>query len=107
MVQLLITVSFIAWFTYHDATKEYVRKHQGIWWGAFAVMIVCLITMDCCGNVRRKAPLNFVFLFLFTIAEGFMLGVAASTYDTDGVCNCSFTLLCLLAYSEKLKNRRI
>lgn len=85
MVQLLITVSFIAWFTYHEATKHYVREHQGIWWGAFAVMIVCLITMACCGDVRRKAPMNFIFLFLFTLAEAFMLGVAASTYDTDAV----------------------
>jgi hypothetical protein len=87
MVQLLITVSFIAWFTYHEPTKHYVREHQGIWWAAFAIMIVCLITMACCGDVRRKAPMNFIFLFLFTVAEAFMLGVASSTYDTDAVCN--------------------
>lgn len=85
VVQLLITVSFIAWFTYHQATKQYVRSHMGIWWAAFAVMIVCLITMACCGDVRRKAPLNFIFLFIFTLAQSFMLGVAASTYDTDAV----------------------
>jgi FtsH-binding integral membrane protein len=90
MVQLLITVAFIAWFTYHEPTKRYVHQNQGIWWGAFAVMIVCLIVMACCGDVRRKAPMNFVFLFLFTLAEGFMLGVAASTYDTDAVCNAPF-----------------
>jgi FtsH-binding integral membrane protein len=98
MVQLLITISFIAWFTYHEPTKRYVHQNQGIWWGAFVVMIVCLLTMACCVNVRRKAPMNFVFLFLFTLAEGFMLGVAASTYETDAVCNTSFTLS--LIYSE-------
>ncbi|KDR15304.1 hypothetical protein L798_10741, partial [Zootermopsis nevadensis] len=86
MVQLLITVAFISWFTYHDATKQYVRTHLGIWWGAFAVMIICMITMACCGDVRRKSPINFIFLFLFTLAEAFMLGVASSTYDTDAVC---------------------
>lgn len=86
MVQLLITIAFIAWFTYHDATKHFVRSHPGMLWGAFAVMIVCLITMACCGDVRRKAPMNFIFLFLFTLAEGFMLGAVSSTYDTDAVC---------------------
>jgi FtsH-binding integral membrane protein len=87
VVQLLITLSFIAWFTYHEGTKRYVHNHMGIWWAAFAVMIVCLLTMACCGDVRRKAPMNFIFLFIFTLAESFMLGVAASTYETDAVCN--------------------
>jgi FtsH-binding integral membrane protein len=101
MVQLLITVSFIAWFTFHEPTKLYVRQHMGIWWAAFAVMIVCLITMACCGDVRRKSPMNFIFLFIFTLAESFMLGVAASTYNTEAVCNCKFCLLRLLSLSGK------
>ncbi|PNF18385.1 hypothetical protein B7P43_G12481 [Cryptotermes secundus] len=40
MVQLLMTVAFIAWFTYHEPTKHYVQEHQGILFGAFAVAIV-------------------------------------------------------------------
>lgn len=41
--------------------------------------------MACCTNVRRKAPMNFIFLFLFTLAEAFLLATAASTYDADAV----------------------
>lgn len=85
VVQLLITLSFIAWFTYHEGTKHYVRDHMGIWWAAFAIMFVCLITMACCGDVRRKAPMNFIFLFIFTLAQSLMLGVAASSFDTEAV----------------------
>ena len=100
-MQLLITLGFIAWFTYHEGTKQYVRSHMGIWWAAFAVMFVCLITMACCGDVRRKAPMNFIFLFIFTLAQSFMLGVAASTYDTEAVCNYKFCLLHLLSFGGK------
>jgi len=107
VVQLLITVSFIAWFTYHQATKQYVRSHMGIWWAAFAVMIVCLITMACCGDVRRKAPLNFIFLFIFTLAQSFMLGVAASTYDTDAISKVTTGLSHLTLHNQHTLHNQV
>jgi len=107
VVQLSISLAFIAWFTFHEPTKLYVRSHMGIWWAALAVMIVCLITMACCGDVRRKAPMNFIFLFLFTLAQSFMLGAAASTYNTDavimavGICAAVCLALTLFAFQTK------
>uniref|UniRef100_A0A8C2J822 Zgc:110410 n=1 Tax=Cyprinus carpio TaxID=7962 RepID=A0A8C2J822_CYPCA len=56
MVQLLITVGIICAFLY---------------WCATFVLIIVLI---CCCDIRRKVPLNFIFLVLFTITEGFLLG---------------------------------
>nr|CAI5839934.1 unnamed protein product [Callosobruchus analis] len=44
-----------------------------------------MIGLACCGDLRRKPPMNFIFLFLFTLAEAFMLATAASTYDADAV----------------------
>lgn len=85
MVQLCVTLAFIATFLYHMPTKRFVRAHPEIWWLAFAIMIVCLIVMACCGDVRRKAPQNFIFLGLFTLAESFMLGALSSNYDSDAV----------------------
>ncbi|XP_046993181.1 protein lifeguard 1-like [Schistocerca americana] len=85
MCQLAVTTAFIALFLYHLPTKRYVQTHQGIFWAAFIVVIVTLIAMSCCTNVRRKAPTNFIFLFIFTIAESVLLGVAASTYDAEAV----------------------
>ena len=36
-------------------------------------------------GVRRKTPHNFIFLGLFTLAEGFMLGTITATYNIDEV----------------------
>ncbi|XP_060534487.1 protein lifeguard 1 isoform X2 [Cylas formicarius] len=83
--QLSITLAFIALFCYHQPTKEFVHRTPSLFIVALVVMIVCMITLACCGEVRRKAPMNFVMLFLFTIAESFLLGVSASTYAPDAV----------------------
>lgn len=85
MCQLLITVGMIALFLYHQPTKMWVQHHLEIFWICFAVTFVLIICMSCCTSVRRKAPMNFIFLFLFTIAEGFLLATAASTYNSEEV----------------------
>nr|CAD7437719.1 unnamed protein product [Timema bartmani]CAD7451940.1 unnamed protein product [Timema tahoe] len=85
MCQLLITLSFVTLFTFHEPTRTYVRRNTAIWWIAFGVMIVTLIAMSCCTSVRRKSPMNFIFLFLFTLAESFLLGAVASSYQGDAV----------------------
>ncbi|XP_015119928.1 protein lifeguard 1 [Diachasma alloeum] len=85
MVQLSITVAMIAWFMYHAPTRRYVQTHPPLFWTAFALTIVLIICMACCTNVRRKAPMNFIFLFVFTLAEAFLLATASSTYDAEAV----------------------
>lgn len=85
MVQLLITVGLIALFLYHEPTRLYARSHPALFWVAFAGTLILLISMACCTNVRRKAPMNFIFLFSFTACEGFLLALASSTYDADAV----------------------
>lgn len=49
------------------------------------LMFATLITLACCGDVRRKAPMNFICLSIFTLAEGFMLGCATSIYNKEEV----------------------
>lgn len=44
-----------------------------------------MISMACCESVRRKTPLNFIFLFLFTLAESFLLGMIAGQYKAEEV----------------------
>lgn len=107
MLQLMITLSFIALFTFHEGTKQYVRQHREMMWIALVVVIVTLIAMSCCTNVRRKAPMNFIFLFIFTLAESLILGVVASTYKTDavlmavGICAAVCLGLTLFAFQTK------
>ncbi|CAG9821594.1 unnamed protein product [Phaedon cochleariae] len=83
--QLAITVAFICWFLYHLPTKRYVQSHPALFFVSLAMVIIALICLACCGEVRRKAPMNFIFLFIFTLAESFMLAAAASTYDAQAV----------------------
>ncbi|GLH16781.1 uncharacterized protein GBIM_21067 [Gryllus bimaculatus] len=107
MLQLLVSLSFIALFTFHNGTKNYVRGHPEMVWIAFVIVLVTLIAMSCCTNVRRKAPMNFIFLFVFTLAESLILGVISSTYNPDavlmavGLCAAVCFGLTLFAFQTK------
>ena len=41
--------------------------------------------MSCCEGVRRKSPGNMVCLGIFTLAEGFMMGIVVSFYEAKEV----------------------
>lgn len=84
-VQLSITLGFICLFMYHNATKLWVQRHPEMFWISFGVMIVTIIAMACCEGVRRKSPMNFIFLALFTLAQSFMLGVTTARFSSQEV----------------------
>lgn len=108
MCQLLITVGMISLFLYHKPTQLWVQRHTEMFWICFAVTLVLIICMSCCTSVRRKAPMNFVFLFLFTLAEGFLLAMAASTYNSEevllavGITAALCLALTLFAFQTKI-----
>ncbi|CAK1585918.1 unnamed protein product [Parnassius mnemosyne] len=85
MCQLLISTGFIALFLFHEPTKRWVAQNNYLFWVAFVIMFVCLIAMSCCPDVRRKAPTNFIFLLIFTLAMSFLLGISTSVYDVSEV----------------------
>lgn len=78
--QLLVTFGFVALFAFHKGTKEFANNNPALFWIALAVLLVTMISMACCEGVRRKTPMNFIFLGLFTLAESFLLGVSASRF---------------------------
>ncbi|XP_014271228.1 protein lifeguard 1 isoform X1 [Halyomorpha halys] len=108
MVQLTVTLAFIALFTFHDGTKVYVTQHPALWWISLILMFVCLLSMACCGEVRRKAPMNFIFLSVFTLAESFLLGCATATFKKEEVflavliCTVVTLGLTLFAFQTKI-----
>uniref|UniRef100_A0A3Q4HG90 Glutamate receptor, ionotropic, N-methyl D-aspartate-associated protein 1a (glutamate binding) n=1 Tax=Neolamprologus brichardi TaxID=32507 RepID=A0A3Q4HG90_NEOBR len=61
-VQLLITFSFVAVFTFVDEAKLFVRKNTWTYYVSYAVFFVSLIVLSCCGDFRRKHPWNLVAL---------------------------------------------
>jgi len=85
MVQLLVTVGFIALFVYHSGVKKWMQSNPWFYIVAMVFFIGTVIAMSCCEGVRRKAPGNFIFLGLFTLAASVMGGAVASTYKEDSV----------------------
>ncbi|XP_045464173.1 protein lifeguard 1-like [Harmonia axyridis] len=97
MCQLAISLSFIAWFVYDKKTTLYVQSHSWLVILAFVATFITLIALSCCGDLRRKAPHNFIFLGIFTLAQSFILAVISSKYNTDIVFMAVgiTTLICL------------
>ena len=106
-LKLTVTMAIIGVFTI-ESVKTYSRAHQEMWWLALVIMLVSLISLACCPSVRRKTPHNFIFLGLFTLAEGFMLGAVTSTYDANevlmavGVCAAITLALTVFAFQTKI-----
>ena len=49
------------------------------------ITIAVIIVLACVESARRKSPMNFILLLVFTLCEGFMLGVFASYFDVEAI----------------------
>lgn len=85
---------------HHDDTKNYVKIHPGLTIIALIITFGILITLTCCENVRRKSPINFILLFVFTFAESFLLAVSVLRYYPEQVQISKS----ILAFGLNLKN---
>lgn len=85
MIQLMLTVGIICAFLYWETLKMWTRDNS---WFSFALMgavLVLILVLSCCDNLRRQVPLNFIALGLFTIAEGLMLGSVTVYFEAEAV----------------------
>ncbi|XP_052805352.1 protein lifeguard 1-like [Mya arenaria] len=85
VVQLLVTFAIISIFIYVEPIKQYAATNVWLVIVAMVLTFVVLIVLSCCPDVRRSYPINFVLLGVFTVLEGFMLGVVSGTYKTEYV----------------------
>ena len=90
MIQLSITTAIVAITSVNENANKLLKANAG------PLLIVSLITtfvtmicMACCGDVRRRAPMNFIFLFIFTIAESFLLSVMSVQFETSTVLSAA------------------
>jgi len=84
-IQLGITVGFIALFLYHEGIKQWTRENPSFMFATLGVYIVTIIALACCEGIRRKAPQNFIFLSIFTLATSVLVGTISSTYSENTV----------------------
>ncbi|XP_076869434.1 glutamate receptor, ionotropic, N-methyl D-aspartate-associated protein 1b (glutamate binding) [Brachyhypopomus gauderio] len=84
-VQLTVTFSFVALFTFNSNIKAFVRANSWTYWVSYAIFLVPLISISCCGDFRRKHPWNLIALSILTLSMSYMTGMIASFYDTHTV----------------------
>ncbi|KAG5860885.1 Protein lifeguard 1, partial [Gonioctena quinquepunctata] len=84
-VQLGITLSVICWFLFDRTTQEFVQANPLLLIIWTVIVFVSLIFLACCGDLRRKAPLNYILLILFTVAESFTVGTLTSFFEVNAV----------------------
>eukprot|EP00088_Acartia_fossae_P063136 TRINITY_DN7676_c0_g1_i3.p1 TRINITY_DN7676_c0_g1~~TRINITY_DN7676_c0_g1_i3.p1 ORF type:complete len:244 (-),score=41.44 TRINITY_DN7676_c0_g1_i3:224-955(-) len=105
--QLVVTMGIVGVFTI-ESVKVYAVEHLEMFYIALVVSLVALISLACCPDVRRKTPHNFIFLGMFTLAEGFLLGCATATYEANevlmavGVTAAVVLALTLFAFQTKI-----
>lgn len=107
MIQMLISLGFIAWSMHDIKTRIYFVTHQSIGIIAALVMFAVLIILMCCGDVRRKCPMNIIFLTIFTLAESFLLATVTAIFDSKevmiavGITALVFLALTIFSFQTK------
>ncbi|XP_015245018.1 PREDICTED: protein lifeguard 1-like [Cyprinodon variegatus] len=85
MIQLLCTVGIICTFIYCNTLKTWIYNNYWFSYTMMSVVLVLIVVLACCDNIRRRVPLNFIALGTFTVAEGLMLGSVAAYFNAEAV----------------------
>ncbi|MBN3297979.1 protein lifeguard 1 isoform X1 [Amia ocellicauda] len=85
MCQLLVTVGLICMFLYWPTLRSWVMVHVWFTYIWIPAVFVLIIVLSCFPQARRRIPLNFIFLGLFTAMEGLMLGSVTVFFAADAV----------------------
>ncbi|XP_056411344.1 protein lifeguard 2 [Hyla sarda] len=87
-LQLLVTVAFVAIFTFSDPVKDYVQANPGWYWASYAVFFTTYLVLACCSGPRRYFPWNLILLSVFTLSMSYVTGMLSSYYNTTSVILC-------------------
>ncbi|NXU56459.1 LFG2 protein, partial [Turnix velox] len=52
MVQLLVTLVIVAFFTFCEPVKGYIQTHSAWYWASYAVFFVTYLILACCSGPR-------------------------------------------------------
>jgi len=94
--QLIITFAIVAVFFFVTEVKEWVFATPAFFYSVMAMSIVLIITLSCCSGVRRNYPSNLIFLLLFTLCEGVLVGAITATYDSGAVIKAVVTTIIIV-----------
>mmetsp|Transcript_91905 Transcript_91905/g.297398 ORF Transcript_91905/g.297398 Transcript_91905/m.297398 type:complete len:265 (-) Transcript_91905:114-908(-) len=80
--QLLLTAAIAAPFS---RQLHFVRANPSLFFLAFAITLITTCAMVCCQSITRTFPQNYIILFLFTAAEGVMIGFVCASYTGESL----------------------
>ena len=83
--QLFVTFGLTLLFVLNQTIREFVQHSPGMLWTAIIMSFVFLFALVCCHSIAKTKPWNYIFLSLFTLSEGYMIGVVSSFFNTQSV----------------------
>lgn len=78
--QLALTMALIGFF-FIPSVQLFAAKNSWVLILALVLSLVMMFSLVCVPSLRRKSPHNFIFLGVFTLCEGYLVGAICSTYD--------------------------
>lgn len=84
-VQLLVTLGFVALFTFIDGPAEFISENVFVFYIAIAISFACVIALSCYVRLARSYPTNIIFLAIFTLAESLIVGFIAAFFAVEDV----------------------
>lgn len=79
--QLLVTVVFTVIMMYSSSFVLWVSSNTWILYVDMVMIIVIEIAIICCKSVGRRAPLNYILLFIFTLGFSLLVGLCSAVSD--------------------------
>ncbi|NWR47742.1 LFG2 protein, partial [Regulus satrapa] len=86
MVQLLVTVVIVAFFTFCEPVKGYIQTHSAWYWASYAVFFVTYLILACCSGPSRNCPVCSSGFWELNIPED--APVSSHYYNTKSVLLC-------------------
>ncbi|XP_057653130.1 protein lifeguard 3-like [Diorhabda carinulata] len=105
-IQLLLTFAFVLTAVYVNPIKYFILTNFVLYLISSILMLVLLMSMACFVPLRRKFPLNFFLLFLFSLCFSYTTATAACFYSEETVLYAVggtaiiTALITLIAYSN-------
>ncbi|XP_069585519.1 protein lifeguard 1-like [Ranitomeya imitator] len=84
-IQLVVTFGLVFMFTFWQTLRRWTWENPYLLYALLPATFILIMVLACCDQARRKVPLNFILLGIFTVFEGCLLGSFAAFFDADAV----------------------
>jgi len=82
LMLIMTTVVAVPFHLFAEPIKEHLAVLQALMWGS---LITALLMCCCCMQLMRRYPTNYVFLFVFALLYGVIVGAVTIFYTLPSV----------------------